>query len=1096
MLRLAFCFLATAGGIKSGSALAFQTPKINAPPNSEVVSFQRTIPGDSKPLRVDADQIATWSDGQNYFLSLNGKVLIEQSVLQVRADRAILCADLAGYRATGIWNVKIYGEGNCKADSSSEIQMGKKAFGEVATRGEFRFNAVKSKVEQRDDSKSTLFLGYVEARNKSIKLQEKPEEKVESKVKSPAIQKTGYQPPPVPPGEGLTPGNNGPVPPGPPASAIPAQNLPGSNALPPAPSAGPPVAIPQPLQNLQPGANPVFPAPGGFGQESNPRQYSVSPRGASGFNIRMEPLGNGEQVILVTGGVILNVKDVQGIGLLDIEADRLVIWTKGNNPGEILGNLQKQSTQTGKDLEFYLSGHVEIRQQDPARPKTQGKTPGDSRILRSDEVYYDLGRNTAIAMNAELEFYQPKLPDPIFVRAKEIQQLAANQYKVVEADIFSSKLPSDPGLKVYVAEALIEERTVPKFSLFGKRFADRASGQELDQKETYVRGRNMFIEIEDIPIFYLPYLQGDARDPLGPIEGMNLGFSNIFGGQFGLSLNTYDLLGIQPFENTRWRFNVDYMTKRGPGLGTDFDYMAPDFFGIPGRVDGLVKAYGIRDIGPDILGGNRQEGEPHPLYRGRVLWRQGISNMPYGLTFLGQGNGLSDRNFLEQFFKPEFDNDINPTTFVYLRQTQENMGWYILGEPRVRQFINEAEWLPRVEGFIYGQPLFDLFTLNAWGGAGYGRLELTDDGTPMVSPTDVNDSTGRFNISKEISAPFSLGALRFDPYGKFDLAYYTSDISDQGLGRAWGGGGLRASLPFTGLFPELKSDLFNLNGINHKVILGANYSYTASSTSYTNFPQLDRLNDDASDQALRDIRNQTNPNIYPNQANGQFLMTSPLFDPQVYAIRRAIDTRIDTLEELNVLQLDLRQRWQTKRGFPGNQHIVDWMTLDLSGSVFPQMDRDNFGNLLAFLQYDYVWNVGDRTALTSTGWVDPIENGARVFTFGSYVNRPDRTNFYLGYRQIDPVDSKALTAAVTYIFSPKYAFTGSTSYDFGSNESLSNSLVLTRVGSDLQVSLGLSYNAMQDNFGFTFEILPTLVSSSARFLGPMSGFANGGILAR
>lgn len=82
----------------------------------------------------------------------------------------------------------------------------------------------------------------------------------------------------------------------------------------------------------------------------------------------MEPLANGEQAVIVSGGVIMNVKDVAGIGLVDIEADRLVIWTKGANPQEIIGNLKKQTNQSGKELELYLSGHVEVRQQDPAKP--------------------------------------------------------------------------------------------------------------------------------------------------------------------------------------------------------------------------------------------------------------------------------------------------------------------------------------------------------------------------------------------------------------------------------------------------------------------------------------------------------------------------------------------------------------------------------------------------------------------------------------------------------------------------------------------------------------------------------------------------------
>jgi hypothetical protein len=162
------------------------------------------------------------------------------------------------------------------------------------------------------------------------------------------------------------------------------------------------------------------------------------------------------------------------------------------------------------------------------------------------------------------------------------------------------------------------------------------------------------------------------------------------------------------------------------------------------------------------------------------------------------------------------------------------------------------------------------------------------------------------------------------------------------------------------------------------------------------------------------------------------------------------------------------------------------MTLDLSASYFPHSQRDNFGESFAFLQYDWTWNIGDRTALVSTGWFDPIDNGARVFTIGSYLNRPDRTNFYLGYRQIDPLNSRAVTGSVTYVFSPKYAVTANTTYDFGTSQSQSNSLVLTRMGSDVQVSFGINYNSILNNFGVTFEIFPNLVPENRRTPGVSS----------
>ena len=121
--------------------------------------------------------------------------------------------------------------------------------------------------------------------------------------------------------------------------------------------------------------------------------------------------------------------------------------------------------------------------------------------------------------------------------------------------------------------------------------------------------------------------------------------------------------------------------------------------------------------------------------------------------------------------------------------------------------------------------------------------------------------------------------------------------------------------------------------------------------------------------------------------------------------------------------------------------------------------------------------------------MDSFEGGAKVANIGGFYNRDDRTNLYLGFRYYNPIDSRLLTGAVNYVFSPKYALTASSSYDFGANEALSNSLVLTRMGKDLQVSLGLSYNATTNNFGLTFQIMPILATYGNR----MQMLNNGGI---
>ena len=96
--------------------------------------------------------------------------------------------------------------------------------------------------------------------------------------------------------------------------------------------------------------------------------------------------------------------------------------------------------------------------------------------------------------------------------------------------------------------------------------------------------------------------------------------------------------------------------------------------------------------------------------------------------------------------------------------------------------------------------------------------------------------------------------MRVVPYEVVDLTEYTEDLTGEARGRFYGGGGVRASLPLTRLYPEAQSALLNLNGINHKIVLSGNYFIAQADTRFNRLPQLDRLNDDASDQSLRDIK--------------------------------------------------------------------------------------------------------------------------------------------------------------------------------------------------------------------------------------------------
>jgi hypothetical protein len=1007
----------------------------------DLIRFSRDVPGESKPIIIDADEISTWTEGDTRVLLVKGQVLLQHGLVRTQFQNGVFFVDLKAYQATRVWNVDIFGEGDARVQNGSDVTTGPAARLDLHTRGELKLNAHKSKVSESAQPDDPLYRRAAAQRAGQAEPTSGPSPAVPPGDN--AIQRTGYEVP-VP----ATPTQAGPPPPvAPPVGGNP----------PPGVILGAPFGAPAP------------------GSPAMIRQFSILPRNPSGFAIKSTPLPPvpgqpPEKATIVTGGFILTVRSTnpqtKQVELLDIEADRCVIWTRSETH-DSAQTIQTPQGLTGRETEFYMAGNVEIRQ----------LSGNESRTMRADEVYYDVGRNVALALSADVEWRQPGLPDMIHFTADEVQELSPTTFRGIRGSFFSSKLPSDPGLKVQFAEATLEEKRRFRRTVFGREVINIQTDQPAVEVQKLVRANDIVLRVEDVPIFYLPFVQGDANDPLGPIRNITMSYNNIFGFQFGLTWDVFDLLGIDKIPNWRWHLDTDYLSLRGPAVGTELDFAGKNLFGDGSKYSGVIRAWGIYDDGTDILGGTRN-GQPHPLWRDRFQPMARVDDIPGGFSIEGRVGQFSDQNVHEQYDKIGFDTDVNQETYLFGRQQQSNWEWSILGQERIRDWFTETNWLPRADGYLVGQSLFDLLSYDAHANLGYAQLRPASAGPPPVFETSsVAVNTLRADLMQEVRAPFYVGPVKVVPYADLDLTYYSSDIDLQQQGRVFGGGGVMASIPFSRLYPDIHSLYWNLNGINHKIVLSGNYFVASTNEPFTKFPQLDPLLDNVNDYSLRYMK-PLEP-LY-NPVHGLELENSPVYDPQLYAIRQLVLNKIDTLGTIEEFQVDLRQRWQTKRGFPGMEHIVDWMTLDLSASLFPAPHRDDFGSFLGFFQYDWLWNIGDRTALVSNGWIEPVTDGtdgARFFSFGAFLNRPDRTSLFLGYRQIDPLESKAVTAAITYVFSPKYAMTASTTYDFGTNQALSNSLVLTRIGSDVQVSFGITYNALTATVGVQFEIIPNLVAN-------------------
>src|SRR6185369_12021624 len=139
-------------------------------------------------------------------------------------------------------------------------------------------------------------------------------------------------------------------------------------------------------------------------------------------------------------------------------------------------------------------------------------------------------------------------------------------------------------------------------------------------------------------------------------------------------------------------------------------------------------------------------------------------------------------------------------------------------------------------------------------------------------------------------------------------------------------------------------------------------------------------------------------------------------DERFYAVRRGVMDWVtgptEIADDLTVFRLSLDQRWQTKRGIEGQQHVIDWIGLDTNFEIYPKPE-ENFGSNAGFLDYNFHWFVGDRLTLISYGGYDFFTDGQRYTAVGGFISRPPRGSLYLGFNdyQGGPISSDVFTAS-------------------------------------------------------------------------------------
>ncbi len=794
------------------------------------------------------------------------------------------------------------------------------------------------------------------------------------------------------------------------------------------------------------------------------RRVQIRPR--SGTPLRVESSTTPdtvpeERVTVVTGGVNVLVDGLDGPvggtglapGLVDLSADRVVIWTQGGESDALeAGSTVVQPADAR--FQVYLEGNIVIRQ--------------GQNSIRATHGFFDAAGNRALLLNAELRAFVPTTGGDFRIRGERMRQLSRDRFHVQNAWATTSPY-GKPGYRLQASDVFVEQGP----SMFTG--IDPLSGQQVLGNATWITSLNNQLILGDTPVLYLPKVSGPAEDPGIPIRSVALSQDRIFGLQVNTVWDLRKLLGLPRQPGQRWDLLADYRSERGPGAGIRGEYGGDNS---AGRWQGGGTLYYQYDGGQDNLGLDRRRLEPESSSRGEAVWRHRQELRGDALVF-GEIGFLSDRNYLEQYHENRFDSEKDVETVLGVRQDGGAWSGMLWGRGDLSGFEANTQWLPRGDLSTFSQPLFGgRVYWNQHSSVGYADLQ------PMQAPADpldpftpaglpyITNASGAVAMSRhELAAPVNVGPITLEPFVGGEAAFWEQGFTDASMDRWVASAGLRARMTALKLFPFARSAILGVNGLAHRHDTMLEYSWTDSSRSLNDIPQYNEI-DENSQERFRS-RYTLPTQIFPGAIPAQF-------NPRNYALRSgaALWTSApwhEVADNLQALRISFRDRLQTKAGPVDNPRIRDWMVWDYGATFFPQSDRDNFGEDFGLFYSHYRWNFSDRTSLLTDASFDIFDDAGSTWSVGVLTQRSLRGSLYAGFREVNAgqfLKSQMLVSSYSYQMSPKWISTASFAYDIAESEARGTSLTMSRVGLDWILHFGFGIDVSKDNVGVGVSLEP------------------------
>lgn len=1106
--------------------------------------------GPASPIQLAADRVTLWDEAAVRFVLLEGRGSVTQGTSALSARSLVARIE---EREPGTYRVDVYGEGNARLGQGGRAAPSERAT--FTTRGEVQLRSLEKNGLSRLDSApaghpvlARAFPGPPVPVAPAPGPDPTPVPAIDPKAQRAQFQPEGFDPDPSP---------DLAAPDAPPAA--------GDGELVPPSELGPAA------QPLGPPVGPVLPG--------SRRIINISMRDSgANYSYDTQVLPDGRVRIVVRGGVNVTT-EAPGQGVLDVSADNAVIWARldgGGEPPASGGGPINQAADM--PLELYLEGNVIVRHD---RREQAGNA--DQMVVQARQFYMDVPKQQFVTLDAELDLFAPQLLTPIKTKAREIRHFrpflgmvgdrplyGPSEIRAEEALITGSRFPI-PGYRFQSRSVDLFEVPSPLLGPDGKPVGNPNDPFAPTNSVWRIDARQNVFKIGGFPVFYWPRFVTDSDDIDPPLRNIQFRANNYFGQQVLSDWNMFKVLGLRkPIAIDDWNLDVDYLSYRGVAFGSELGWSGRDLIGdltdpyhrartgrdVDRRYFGYFDIWGLHDQrfvdtlgpGPAVVtngppgagsaGFQREEDPPFVSNRGRVLLRhmQYLTDSDAAadeeLRLQLEAAYISDRNFLEQYYKRLFDTGLDQATLAYGIWQRGDHALTLLAQPNLQDWYTDTQWFPKLDYYHLGGSLFDLFTYWGHSGVDYANTHtdvMVNDPDLFafipfdpVSATSGAFRTGRLHTSHEISLPLNLRFLKVTPYFQGQLVGWDNQYANslppltlsttlpntayirgpQGamLGRAVAAGGGRLSAMAWRTFPTVESSLFNLHGLAHKMVFDVDFRTTTSNVDLNRIGVQDQLDDNTYEFVRRYF-------ALINYVGG---VLPAQYDPRFLTLRRGISPiagTVDIQDDMETLNLAWRQRLQTKRGQPGQQRVIDWMTLDISSTYFPNSSRDNFGVPFGQTQYDWQWFVGDRTSIISTGWFefwdvtgDPIlasnprhansPFGLDIITTGVSLARPPRGNVFVGYSVINSgvIATSALNVAMSYWLSPKWYGSFSTSYDFGNEILLGSTFGVTRIGADFLTSIGLTVDPQRQSYMFGFELTPRL--------SPNLRFGSGGGIAR